>query len=608
MNRWSRLSRFAFPYWKGITLSLVLTITGVFLDVLKPWPVTLLVDSVLSGKPLPASASWLYSLPGTGSAKALLVWLTAATILVFLASWARELTQSYVQTGVGGRLAYELGAELFHHMQRLSLRFHGRHSTGDLVRRVTSNAGCVRDLVFGVFLPTFGALLSLGMMLGIMWRLNHMLSLLSLIAAPLLGILVHHFSRPMEERVYRQMQLEGEMADAAEQTLSALPIVRAFGQEAAQHRRFVDLCRETGTAYVRSVLAQLQFKVGASGVTAVATAIVMAVGGTQVVAGKLTLGSLLVFLSYLASLYTPMETLAYLSSAVASAGAGARRVFETLGDEDHVVEHPHARRLVPAVSGQGTHIRIEGITFGYDGARPTLRNIDLEACPGEVVALVGPTGAGKSTLISLIPRLFDPWEGRITINGTDARELQLASLREQIAFVLQDPFLFSMTVAENIAYGRPSAGRDEIVAAAAAANAEEFVRALPDGFDTVIGPRGATLSAGQRQRLSIARALLKDSPILILDEPTSALDAGTESVVLEALERLFEGRTTFVIAHRLSTAKRADRIAVLDHGRIIETGPHDVLMLRDGMYSRFAALQFGQTARKTQERQQSASA
>ena len=256
--------------------------------------------------------------------------------------------------------------------------------------------------------------------------------------------------------MYRQMQFEGDLTDLAEQTLSALPIVRAFGQESSQDRRFSDLCAQTGRAYVRSVLAQLQFKVGASMVTATATAVVIAVGGTQVLAGSLTLGSLLVFLSYLTSLYAPMETLAYLSTGVASARAGARRIFETLDADDHVREHPRPRHPATTLN-RGAHVRFDDVTFGYDAGRPMLPNLSLEARPGQIVALVGPSGAGKSTLVSLLPRFFDPWEGRVTIEGVDVREVQLASLRKQIAFVLQEPFLLPMSIADNIAYGRPGA-------------------------------------------------------------------------------------------------------------------------------------------------------
>jgi ATP-binding cassette subfamily B protein/subfamily B ATP-binding cassette protein MsbA len=551
----------------------------------------LLVDHVLTGQPLPRAAAWIAWLPGQGSPGALLTWLTIATIVLFLAGWAARITQAYVQTGVGSRMVYELGAELFSHLQGLSLRFHGRRPTGDLVKRVTADSSCVRDLVMSVFVPLLTSSLSLVTMFAVMWRLDWSLSLVALAAAPLLVLLIRVFAGPMQERTYQQLQLEGEMMSAAEQTLRALPIVQAFGREQREDERFANLGRRTGQAYLRAISAQLGFQIGASSVTALGTAIVMLAGGWHVLRGSLSVGSLLVFFSYLASLYAPLETLAYLSSGFAAAAARARRVLEIWDTQEGVRDLPGARPLPPRPAGQPGQVRFEKVVFGYEPGRPVLHDIDFEVRPGETLALVGPTGAGKSTLVSLIPRFFDPWEGRVLLDGIDVRGVQLASLRSCLAIVLQEPFLFALSVEDNIAYGRPGASRAEIEAAAGAANADEFIRKLPSGYDTVIGERGATLSGGQRQRIAIARALLKDAPILILDEPTSALDTHTEWHVLEALERLMQGRTTIVIAHRLSTVQRADRIVVLNGGRIEEIGSHQVLLDRGGLYSRLHGLQ-----------------
>jgi ATP-binding cassette subfamily B protein/subfamily B ATP-binding cassette protein MsbA len=422
----------------------------------------------------------------------------------------------------------------------------------------------------------------------VMWRLDSSLALLAIVLTPILGILIRVFDRPMTENTYRQQQLEGEMMALAEQTLTALPAVQAFGREERNDTDFRLLSQRTLQAYLRAIRSQLQFKVGVSAVSAAGTALVILMGGFHVMAGALTLGSLLVFLSYLASLYVPIETLAYSSAGFAAAAAGARRVLEVLDSEEMVKEAPDAAAL-PMVRG---HVRFEEVTVGYEPGRPVLHEISLEAHPGETVALVGPTGAGKSTLVSLIPRFFDPWSGLVLIDGHDVRTVQLKSLRAQIALVLQEPFLLPLSAAENIAYGRPGATREEVEAAARAANAHEFIARLPEGYDTVLGERGATLSGGERQRLSIARALLKDAPILILDEPTSALDAGTESLLLEALERLMSGRTTFIIAHRLSTIRGADRIVVIENGRAVEQGTHQELIVAGGMYQRFHELQY----------------
>jgi ATP-binding cassette subfamily B protein/subfamily B ATP-binding cassette protein MsbA len=332
----------------------------------------------------------------------------------------------------------------------------------------------------------------------------------------------------------------------------------------------------------------LQFSIATGGVMALGTAALIGVGGAHVIDHHITVGGLLVFLAYLASLYAPLETLATVSAGLANAAASSRRVFDVLDAAEEVSDRPGARALVGRAAG---HVVFRGVSFGYEPDRPVLVDIDLEAHPGETVALVGRTGAGKSTLMSLVPRFFDPWAGRVTLDGTDVRDLTLASVRQQVALVLQEPFLLPVSIADNIAYGRADATRADVVAAAEAANAAEFVASLPAGFDTVIGERGATLSGGQRQRIAIARALVRDAPVLILDEPTAALDAETEALLLEALDRLMVGRTTFIIAHRLSTIRGADRIAVLEEGRVVELGTHDDLVGRGGAYERFHRLQ-----------------
>jgi ATP-binding cassette subfamily B protein/subfamily B ATP-binding cassette protein MsbA len=322
----------------------------------------------------------------------------------------------------------------------------------------------------------------------------------------------------------------------------------------------------------------------------------LVVGGVLVTRGQLTVGTLLVFLAYLSSLYGPMETLAELGSSFAKASAKARRVFELLDSPEVIPEGSGQLRWRSGDRGGIGEIRFEGVTVGYERGRPVLEDVSFAVRSGESVALVGPTGSGKSTLVSLLPRFLDPWEGRVTIGGREVRELSLSSLRSHIGLVLQESFLLPISVAANIAYGRPGASRAQIVAAAEAANADEFIRCLPEGYDTVLGERGATLSGGQGQRLAIARALLRDAPILILDEPTSALDAATEASLLAALERLMHGRTTFIITHRPSTIRYADRIIVLEKGGITETGTHEKLSHSGGHYQLVCSLQVGGAA------------
>jgi ATP-binding cassette subfamily B protein/subfamily B ATP-binding cassette protein MsbA len=397
----------------------------------------------------------------------------------------------------------------------------------------------------------------------------------------------------MYERTYQHQQLEGKMMVLAEQTLMAIPVVQAFGREEYEDRRFRSLSQQTLQAYLSSISSQVKFNAGVGAATAAGTAAMMFIGGMHVLQGSLSIGSLLVFLAYLASLYGPLATLAYVSGEFASASARARRVLEVLEAEDEVYDDPGAEPLPTKPQGLGGHVSLEHVTFGYEPNRAVLKDVTLEARPGETVALVGPTGVGKSTLVSLIPRFFDPWEGRVLFDGKDVRQVRLASLRAHVSLVLQDPFLLPLTVAENIAYGRPGASREKVIEVAVAANADEFIRRLPQGYDTVIGERGATLSGGEKQRIAIARALLKDAPVLVLDEPTSALDAQTEADLLLALNRLKAGRTTLVIAHRLSTIRKADRIIVLENGKVVEEGTHKELLNARGLYYKFFKAQFG---------------
>ena len=590
---WVRIARYAWPHWRTVFLVLLLTLSIVAFDTLKPWPLKLVIDNVLAGQPLPRSFRWIAALPGGGARYGLLAWLTAGTIVLFLSAWLSRMARAYVQAGVGTRMVYDLGADLFDHLQRLSLRFHGRRPTGDLVQRVTSDSGCIRDLAINVFIPLLTSLVSVVAMLTIIWRLDRLVAVVALTAAPAMLVLIKVFAKPMADRGYEQAELQGQTMAMAEHTLTALPIVQAFGREPHEDRRFEGVLQRTARASVRTVVSEIQFQVGTSAVTATGTAVVMAVGGLHVLQGKLTIGALLVLLSYLSSLYAPLETLAWLSSSFATAAAGARRVFEVFDVDREVKDLPGAKPLLVHGAKTTGHVRVEQVTFGYEPGSPVLKRVSLEAQPGETVALVGATGAGKTTLASLIVRFFDPNEGRITLDGIDIRAIQLSSYRSQIAMVLQDAVLLPLSVADNIAYGRPAASRDEVVKAAVAANADEFIRALPQGYDTILGERGATLSGGERQRIAIARAVLKDAPVLILDEPTAALDARTEASILDALERLMKGRTTFIIAHRLSTIRFADKIVVLERGEVVEVGTNSELLNAGGVYHRFYSLQFG---------------
>jgi ATP-binding cassette, subfamily B, bacterial len=575
------LLRYARSQRRGLSALLAMTGISIVLGLAGPWPTKILVDYVLSQHKLPHLLRNIFTaLPGPATKHALLFWVAAVTVLLFLINTFLGMIQSYVSIGVRQRLTYNLGGDLFLHLQRLSLKFHSRRPVGDTISRVTGDPSCVPMFVMDALMPLLQSIVTLVLMFVIMAKLQLTMTLVSLAVVPFLMLSIRIFGGPMKRRTRVRRDLEGQMMSLVQQTLTAIPVVQAFTREQLEHERFRRFADDTIAAYKRATFSALWFNLFVGLTTAVGAASIIWLGGGYVLDGKMTVGTLLVFLAYLSSLYGPLNSITYTAQTLSYAYAQADRVHEVL---EVPIEVADALDAVDA-DMRGV-IRYEQVSFGYEPDRPVLRDISLEARPGDVIAIVGPTGAGKTTLVNLLVRFFDPWGGRITVDGRDLRSLRYESVREQVALVLQDPFIFPYTVAENIAYGRPGASQEEIEAAAIAANAHEFIMRLPEGYDSVIGERGATLSGGEKQRLSIARAFLKDAPILILDEPTSALDARTESMLLDALERLMAGRLTFIIAHRLSTIRNADRILVLDHGEIVDQGRHSDLMTRDGLYA-----------------------
>ena len=571
------LLRYATPHWRGLTLMLLATLVDVLLNLARPWPLALLIDNVIDGHPLP---HWLTFVPGTDSRHGLLVWVVAIEILIFLASTLAGMASNFFSLELGQKMTWSLAEDLFRHLQRLSLLFHTKRAVGDLIERVTTDCYSIDTFVTGAVLPAVQAALTLVLMFVIMASLEWRLTLFAVAVVPVVMLTVRHFGRPMKDRSREQRDSEGRMSAIVEQTLNAIPAVQAFTRERHQELHFRNYAEQTVRAFVRATVAGMWFQLFTGLAITLGTAAVIYVGGTLAIEGALSAGTIVVFISYLGSLYDPIDSLAQTAQTVQNAAAESDRVMEILEIEPAVSDAPEARELA-----LGGPVRFEHVSFGYELGRPVLRDVSLEADPGEVLAIVGPTGAGKTTLVSLLVRFFDPWHGRITIGGAELNAFTLHSLRSQIALVLQDPFIFPMTIAENIALGRPDAPRAEVQAAAQAASADRFIEQLSDGYDTLVGERGATLSGGEKQRLAIARAFLKDAPLLILDEPTSALDARTEGLLLGALERLMVNRITLVIAHRLSTIRAADEILVLDQGRIVEHGPHDQLLSAGGLYS-----------------------
>jgi ATP-binding cassette subfamily B protein/subfamily B ATP-binding cassette protein MsbA len=583
MRRQLRLFRYVWPHWRALSVVLLTMVLHIGLHVLRPWPLKFLLDDVLVKRRVPESLRpILDALPGPSGLDGLLLWVCIATVLLYFAGTLVEMVSTLVTVTFGQRMVYDLGADLFRHLERLGLLFHSRQPVGDTVSRVTGDAYCVQILVCSVLLPLLEAVVSLVTMFAIMWCIEPTMTLLSLGVVPVMVVLMWLFSGPMRERGRTERDLEGRMMTQVEQTLSAIPAVQAFTREEREHQTLRACAADTVVAHRRATQVDMLFKVFIGLVTAVGTAVIMWLGARYALMPEPTVsvGTIVIFLSYLESLYEPLNAIAHSGSTMQHAAGSADRVLEILDTPPEVSDAPGAR----AAELRG-HVRYEDVTFGYEPGRPVLHGISLEARPGEVIAIVGPTGAGKTTLVNMLVRFFDPWSGRVTVDGRDVRQYPLQSLRRQVALVLQEPYIFPITLAENISYGRPDAGREEVEAAARAANADGYIRRIPGGYDAVVGERGATLSGGEKQRLSIARAFLKDAPILILDEPTSALDARTEALLLDALEHLMKDRTTFIIAHRLSTIRHADRILVINHGAVIEQGSHEELMALDGLYA-----------------------
>jgi ATP-binding cassette, subfamily B, bacterial len=582
------LLRYAAAGWKGWAFLIAATLVSTGLGLLRPWPMKILVDHVLRRQPMAAPLTQgVRFLPGGGNERGLLVWIVLAGLVIFLAGSLTDVLLTRTWIRVGQRMVYNLAGDLFAHLQRRSLLFHGRTPVGDSLSRITGDSWCIYKLVDALlFSPAAAGIMAIGMVV-LMAVLDPRLTLLALAVAPFMAGSSFLLRGPLRATVRARREIEARIQSHVQRSLSGIQVVQAFTQEERERQRFGQLT-EDALRVQRCAILLTNLRSLASGLIAtLGTAAVLWLGARHVLDGSLHLGSLLMFLAYLGSLQGHLKMFTDLYTALQEVGIGTERILEVLESDLEVTERPGAA-VLPPVRG---HVRLEGVTFGYEPGRPVLRGVSLDVLPGQTVAIVGPTGAGKSTLVSLVPRFFDPWEGRVLLDGHDLRDVRLKSVRGQVGIVFQEPFLFPFTVAENIAYGRPGAARAEIKAAAQAANLEKTIARLPHGYDTVLGERGATLSGGERQRLSIARAFLKDAPVLILDEPTSALDAHTEQLLLEALQRLVKGRTTFLIAHRLSTVRHADRILVLQGGEVVEAGTHAELLGKQGAYARLHSLQ-----------------
>ncbi len=592
LQRYRRLAHYPLSQWPKLVLILVLTLLSSSVTVFQPWPLKILVDYALGDTALPlAMRSFFETLSLIPTGVTLVITAAVATFALYMINAALSVGLTWTWAVAGQRMVYDLTADLFGRLQRLSLLFHSRRSVGDALSRLFGDTYCVYTATESILISPGQHIVTLLVVGSVAWNMDARLTLLTLAVAPAMAGSALFFGPRMKRWTRLNREIQSRMMSFVHQTLTAIPVVQAFGAEARNRQFYENLASDAVDHSQRSTLIQSLFTLANGLVATIGAAVVLYVGGMRVLSGALSLGSLLVFLAYLQTMQGAIKGLMGIYGSLKTVEASVDRVMDVMEAKEEVLERPGARNVSERMNSDRIRVAMENVSFGYEKGRAVLHDISLEAHPGETIALVGKTGAGKSTLASLIPRLYDPWMGRVTFNGVDVRELTLSSVRAHVGLMLQDPFLSPISVADNIAYGRPDATREEVIRAAASASADEFIRDLPEGYDTVISELGATLSGGQKQRLAIARVLLKDAPVLILDEPTSALDTQTEVQLLEALERLKRGRTTFIIAHRLSTIRRADRIVVLDEGRIVETGTHRELMHAEGIYHTFYSLQ-----------------
>jgi ATP-binding cassette, subfamily B, bacterial len=574
-SRWSvyrRTLRYYASYRGAIAIALIFVLLGILTSLLRPWPLRFIIDGILT----PESVGRIRIDDSD-------LWkLCAALIAIHLLGGIFNLVSNYLQVKIGLKALVRIRSDLFSHLQRLSLKFHDTHKSGDSMFRVSYDAQAIQSIFNKGFSTIFQAMITLVGTMVIMFSMDWQLTFLALGVAPVLLYSIYFFADRIRKESTAISESDSALTSRTQEGLAGIRIIHAFGREDYELNRFEEQCLRSLHANLKLTFTQVTSALVVGTLMAAGTAAMIYLGSRHVLAGTLSLGELTVFLTYLAMLYEPLQTLSYTSWALEGAAAGAQRVFEILDTPEDVRDHPNARPLA-SIKGK---IDFENVSFSYDETHPVLNDITLKIDPGMSVAFVGATGAGKTTLLSLIPRFYDPSRGNVKIDGLDLRELQKKSLRSQMGMVLQDTMLLGGTIRDNIAYGRLNATLDEIREAARNARIDEFVAGMPKGYETEVGERGVLLSVGQRQRIGVARAFLKNAPILLLDEPTSALDPETESKIMETLKELMRGRTTVIVTHRIATVHHSDRIFVLEKGRVVEEGLGPDLLQKQGLYAR----------------------
>jgi len=577
------------PYRGTLMVILIAMLVETAMSLATPWPLKIVLDNVVEHHKL---APWLGQLIGplleSGPRLQVAALAAIAFVAIAMVGAAASYVDNYYTESVGQWVAHDLRMRTYHHLQRLSLGYYSTHQTGAILSTITADIQTIQGFASSSTLDILVDLLTIVSMLGLMFWLNWDFTLIAVAVTPFLLLFVSRFKRAVKKATHEVRKEQSEILAVVQQGLESMQVIKAFGQEKAEEDLLAGVSRATVTAALKARSIKSLLSPVVTVTVAFCTAIVLWRGAALILHGAMTIGSLTVYLAYLTKFFKPVKDLATTTNAVAQAAVGAERV-RTILDTDAII--PEKRDALEPKALRGG-IEFDHVAFGYDSETAVLQDVSFRIEPGQFVGIVGPTGSGKSTVVSLIPRFYDARQGLVRIDGHDVRDYRLKSLRSQIGYVLQDTILFRGTIFENIAFGRPLATRQEVIAAARLANADEFISAMPLGYGTLVGERGSTLSGGQRQRIGIARAMVRNCPILLLDEPTAALDSASEKLVIEALERLMKGRTVITIAHRLSTIRNAGQIIVLAAGVVAECGTHDQLIALDGIYAGLHRTQF----------------
>jgi ABC-type multidrug transport system fused ATPase/permease subunit len=586
---WRLVRELVRPYRSSLLIILSAMLTETAMSLAAPWPLKIIIDNVVGHHKL---SPWLDDIvrpmPEGGQKMQVAAFAALAALLIAVIGAVASYIDNYYTESVGQWVAHDLRMQTYHHLQRLSLGYYNTHQTGALLSTITTDIQTIQGFASSSSLDILVDLLTIFSMLGLMFWLNWDFTLIALGITPFLLLFVSRFKKAVKKATHEVRKEQSEIVAVVQQGLESMQVIKAFGRQELQQKQLGDVSHATVEAALKARRIKSLLSPVVTITVAGCTAVVLWRGAWLILHDMMTVGALTVFLAYLSRFFKPVKDLATMTNQIAQAAVGVERVRGILDTDTIIEEKPDA--IEPGVLTGA--IEFQNVAFGYDPEVPVLRDVSFKIESGQFIGVVGPTGAGKSTIVSLIPRFYDPLSGAIRVDGKDIRDLKLKDLRDQIGYVLQDTVLFRGTVAENIAFGRPDATMDEIIAAAKLANADEFIAKMPNGYNTMVGERGVTLSGGQRQRIGIARVMIRNSPILLLDEPTAALDTESEHLVIDALQRLMKGKTVITIAHRLSTIRDADRIFVISGGVVAEDGTHDELLTLGGIYSGLYHAQF----------------